>query len=76
MYTSRQDRVATVSGAALPQWAGQSVLSVTSLDGREKPGKLYAYTVTLKTRIMRRRCRSTRRALCLPQFAMPARMRP
>ncbi|GJH07360.1 type VI secretion system tip protein VgrG [Caballeronia novacaledonica] len=49
MNITQQGRVVEISGAALPQWAGQSVLSVTSLDGREKLGKLYAYTVALKT---------------------------
>ncbi|SPB15133.1 ImpA family type VI secretion-associated protein [Caballeronia novacaledonica] len=49
MHIPQQARVVEISGAALPQWAGQSVLAVTSLDGREKLGKLYSYTVALKT---------------------------
>ncbi|MDR6497424.1 type VI secretion system secreted protein VgrG [Burkholderia ambifaria] len=49
MYLPTQSRVVTISGAALPQLAGQPILLPMRLHGREALGKLYEYSLELKT---------------------------
>ncbi|VWC59343.1 type VI secretion protein ImpA [Burkholderia lata] len=49
MYVPTQSRVLTISGAALPGVAGQSILLPVRLHGEEALGNLYEFTLELKT---------------------------
>lgn len=49
MYLPTQSRVVMISGTALPQFAGQPILVPMRIRGKEALGKLYEYTLRLKT---------------------------
>jgi len=50
MYTPQQVRTLALTGKVLPVWNGEPVVFPVRLQGIEKLGKLYEYSVKLKTR--------------------------
>jgi type VI secretion system secreted protein VgrG len=49
MFNPHQPRTLSISGAALPTWAGGPVLTAVRLSGTEKLGKLYEYALEVMT---------------------------